>query len=174
MSQPPDPDQETRRAGPESGRARLGRSRWPSLGLAVVGACALLLTVSFALSQRATGRVMAGVRVGELDVSRLTREDVRARLDAWAVQRAGTTFTFSLAGAALTFEPKSAGFRVDLDGVADHALAVGRDGAAPTRFASFVARFFRARVVPITLGFDAARLTQVLSDWQTSKVTDPP
>src|SRR5260221_10416404 len=121
MSLDPDPDQKI----PLSGRALASAGRrfcWSSLGLGVVGACTLLLTVNFALSQRATGRVVAGVHVAELDVSQLTRDDVRARVRAWAEQRSATPLTFSLAGGALTFEPKSAGFQVDADAAAERAL----------------------------------------------------
>jgi vancomycin resistance protein YoaR len=134
----------------------------------------LLLTGSFAWNQRTTGRVMAGVRVADLDVSQLTSSELRARLEAWAEQRASTVLTFSLAGAPLTFEPKSAGFRADVDGAVARALAVGRQGALPARFANFIGRWFRAEALPIALGFDAAQLTQVLGAWQTSKVPDPP
>jgi vancomycin resistance protein YoaR len=117
---------------------------------------------------------MAGVHVAELDVSQLTRDDVRARLRAWAEQRRATPLTFSLAGSTLTFEPKSAGFQVDADAAAERALTVGRDGPLVRRFASFVARRFRAETVPMTLQFDAAELEQVLSEWQSNLISDPP
>jgi vancomycin resistance protein YoaR len=134
----------------------------------------LLLTVSFAFSQRGAGRVMTGVRVGELDVSRLTRDEVRGRVKAWAEQRAHTRLELTLAGAAFTFEPKSAGFSAGLDEAADRALAAGRDGALIKRFTSFVARRFRAQVVPVTVSFDGATLAQLMSNWETEKIKDHP
>lgn len=117
---------------------------------------------------------MAGVRVADLDVSQLERDDVRARVRAWAEQRRLGTLTFSLGGRRLSFEPKTAGFTVDADAVADRALAVGRGGALGTRLASFVSRWFRAEAVPINLGFDPVRLGGVLREWQARGVADPP
>ena len=117
---------------------------------------------------------MAGVHVGDVDVSRLTRDEVRARVRAWAEQRAALPLGFSVAGAPLTFEPKSAGFRIDVDDAADRALALGRDGAIHVRFASFILRWFRPQVVYANSSFDATRLDQLLGEWQRSKVTNPP
>jgi vancomycin resistance protein YoaR len=161
----PEPDQKTARG---AARARY----WAPLG--VVGACALLLTGSFALNQRATGRVVAGVYVAQLEVSRLTAAEVRARLDAWAEQRKGAPLTFTLDGSSLTFEPKSAGFQIDAQGVTEQALAAGRQGALPARFAGFIARWFRPEVVPLAIRFDSAELASVEDDWQARVVKAPP
>ena len=164
------PDQKARLSGPPSTRGR--RLLQALLGL--VGVCALLLTVSFALSQRATGRVVSGVRAADLDLSGLTREEVRARVSAWSEQCSRAALGFSIAGRPLSFEPKRAGFRVDADALAERALGVGRVGALGARIRSFVARRFRAQAVPIAIEFDPALLGSVLSDWQAHVVPEPP
>ncbi|HTA93649.1 MAG TPA: hypothetical protein VK745_28920, partial [Polyangiaceae bacterium] len=164
MTSSPDPDQET---PPRASRA-LRRAAF-----GVVGACVLLLTASFIASQRATGRAMAGVRVAELDVSRLTRDDVQARLRGWSEQRARASLAFSLTGASVAFEPKSAGFRVDVDKTTERVLEIGRQGGVAARFIGFIARWFRPEVVDVQLGFDAPQLAAVLDDWQ-AKLKDQP
>ncbi len=116
---------------------------------------------------------MAGVRVADLDVSKLARDDVQARLRAWSEQRARASLAFSLTGSSIAFEPNSAGFRVDVDKTTERVLAIGRQGGVAARFIAFVVRWFRPEVVDVQLGFDAPQLAAVLDDWQ-AKVKDQP
>jgi len=141
--------------------------------LGFVGACVLLLTASFAWSQRANGRVLSNVHLAELDVSRLTQDEVRARLKAWSKERESAKLQLSLAGVALSFEPASAGPRIDVEDATRRALGAGREGTLGERFTSFIAAWFRPRVLPLPVTFDAAQLASLFDAWQ-SKVPNPP
>jgi vancomycin resistance protein YoaR len=165
MSQSAEPHENASR----SARKNVGRS----LALGIVGACVLLLTASFALSQRATGRIASGVRIGEIDVSRLSQDEARAHLSVWADARGATPIACTLGGVPLAFIPKNAGFHVD-DAVVSRAFAIGRQGPLLGRFAGFVARFFRAEIAPITVSFDSAKLGQIMTDWETEKLKQHP
>lgn len=141
--------------------------------IAVVGACALLLT-SFALGQRDTGRIASSVHAGELDVSRLTRDEAKKRIAEWGEARRTRAFDFTLVSAPLVFTPKDAGMRVDADAAADRALAIGHEGGIFSRFAGFVASFFTARSVPLTVSFDRGKLDALMAGWEEDKIKDHP
>jgi vancomycin resistance protein YoaR len=174
-SDAPDPDKETPLAAGESGVASARRvPRWSSILVGIVGACALLLTAAFALSQRATGRVAAGVRVVDLDVSGLSRDELRARLESWAEQRAGAPLKVSLENAPLDLVPKVAGAKIDTARATELSLAAGREGSILTRFAGFVSRRFRPEVLPVAVSFDPLKLGSLLDEWETAKIKDHP
>jgi vancomycin resistance protein YoaR len=169
MTKPSGPDREPTAFSRGVGGARA--MRWL---FGAVGACVLLLTGWFVSGEHVTGRALSGVRIGELDVSGLDRDQIEARAQAWAEQRAVHPVTLSLADNRLVFEPKTVGFSVDAPAAARRALAVGRTGGFFARFSEFVARRFRAEVVPLELRFDAGQLVAVLDAWQQSSIKDPP
>jgi hypothetical protein len=57
-------------------------------GLAAVGACALFSSAWFVLGTRDGERALPGVHVAGQDVSRLTRAEITARVEAWAATQA--------------------------------------------------------------------------------------
>jgi len=141
---------------------------------AVVGVCGLLLTASFVLSERGTGRVVHGVRLAELDVSGLDRDQIQAQLQAWVEQRASRSIALTLAGSQLAFQPKTVGFSVNTAASAARALNVGRSGGIVSRFAAFVARRFRPDLLRLELRFEPSQLSSVLDSWQEGAIKDPP
>ncbi len=142
--------------------------------LAAVGACGLLLTVWFVSDARSTALAMPGVHVDALDVSRLDREQIEAKLRAWLEQRSAQPVALVLSGHALSFDPKSVGFSADITGTTGRALSAGRQGNFLGNFLGFVGRWFRPEVVPLELRFDPALLAQRLAEWQASAIGDPP
>jgi vancomycin resistance protein YoaR len=163
-------------SGPDATMSKSARVRSRALTWAfgAASACALLLTAWFAIDSRATGRALSGVHVGALDVSGLERSQIEARMRAWATQRTGKKIALSLGGRPLEFEPKSAGFAIDAAAIAQRALEVGHAGGFFARFASFVARRFRADVVAIDVRFDAGQLNALLDEWDRTEIKDPP
>ncbi len=110
------------------------------MGLGAVGFGALLLSAWFVLAARDSERALPGVHVEGQDVSRLTRAEIEARVQAWAAQRATRKIALSLAGTALILDPQALGFKVDSAASAARALAVGRAGGVFSRgFAFFPA-----------------------------------
>ena len=169
MTTPPGPDREPPAFARGATRSRVTRSV-----LAVVGLCGLLLTGSFVLSERGTGRVVRGVRLAELDVSGLDCEQIQAQLQAWVEQRACRSIALTLAGSPLAFQPKTVGFSVNTEASAARALSVGRSGGILSRFAAFVARRFRPELLRLELRFDPSQLSSVLDSWQEGAIKDPP
>ena len=163
------------RKRPVSDATSLGRLphalRWV---LAAVGLCVFLLTAWFVSCERATTRAMPGIRVAELDVSRLERAAIEARVRAWLEQRAAQRLSVSLAGTRLVFEPKSVGFSGDASAVATTALAMGRTRGFFGDLAGFVARWFRPEQVPCAVRFDPVLLGNLFHDWQESALKDAP
>jgi vancomycin resistance protein YoaR len=175
MTETPGADRKS--AVPERGPSEGAQRRpipWALILAGVLGGCALLLTAWFVSSERETGRALEGVRVGELDVSGLDREQIEARLRAWAEQRGARSTTLTLAASKLSFEPKTVGFVVAAEASAARALAVGRSAGFCTRFAAFLARRFRPDVVSIEISFEPALLSRVFDGWEQSSIKDPP
>jgi vancomycin resistance protein YoaR len=125
-------------------------------------------------SDRDTQHAQRGVHVGALDVSGLEASQIEARVQAWAAQRATQKITLLLGASPLVFEPKSVGFSIAARVLATRALGLGHEGSIFTRFAGFVARRFRADVVPIDVHFDAEQLDAMLDEWEQSAIKDPP
>jgi vancomycin resistance protein YoaR len=148
--------------------------RWLRFGLGAVAACVLLLTVWFVLGTRDSQRALPGVHVEGQDVSRLTRPEIAARVQAWASQRAARKIALSVAGSALVVEPQALGFRVDAGESAARALAVGRSGGLFSRGASFFLRMLKKESVSLELRLDPKRLTELEDEWQARAIKDPP
>lgn len=144
------------------------------IGLGAVGACGLLLTAWFVICSNASDRALPGVKLDELEVSRLARTEIEARVQAWAEQRALQRVAFTLGDAQLGFVPKNLGFRVDPRTAAERALSAGRQGNFAARLAGFVARFFRAEHVPLEVRLDATLVDAALLDWEQSALRDAP
>jgi len=149
--------------------------RWllPAIGLGVVGACVLLSTVWFAVAARDGERALPGVHVEGQDVSRLTRSEIVARVQAWASERSSQTIALSLAGTPLALQPPSVGFEVDAPASAARALSVGRSGSFFAREFSFFARMVRPESVPVEIKLDSNKLNALQDEWQKT-IKDPP
>jgi vancomycin resistance protein YoaR len=145
-----------------------------SVVLGIVVACALTVCASFALSQRSTGRVLSAVQIVDCDVSQLTKAEASARLNAWLEQRRASRFDFTIARNSLTFRPKNAGLRADIERAIERALATGREGSLGGRFANFVRRWFRRERVPLALAFEPAALDPMLDQWEAQAIEDKP
>ncbi len=160
-------------ASPAANRGARAPRRALFVALAGVGACALLLTAWSALSTSGTERVVAGVHLEDMDVSRLTRAEIIERVHGWGAAHAARKISVTLSGSTLVFEPETAGFGVDADAAASRALAVGRDVGFAGRVGQVVSRWFRPRTVQLPLTFDAKRLGELFERWQ-SAIKDPP
>ncbi|MES1173022.1 MAG: VanW family protein [Myxococcales bacterium] len=132
----------------------------------LVGTCALLLTAWFLLSERDAERALPGVQVEGMDVSRLTRDEITKRVQAWGAPRATQKIALSIASTPLVFEPEIAGFAVDAEASARLALQVGRGNGFARGLGSFIARSIHPESVAAMLRFDPARLSALLDDWE--------
>jgi vancomycin resistance protein YoaR len=142
------------------------------LGAVVLGV--LLFCAWFVLVARDGERALPGVHVEGQDVSRLTRAEIAARVQAWASQRATHKLALSVAGTAFVLEPQQIGFEADARGTAARALSVGRSGGFFWRGFGFFARMVRPESVPVELKFDAKQLSVLEDEWQARAIKDPP
>ena len=157
----------------ESGGSVLMRHRL-LFGLGAVGVCALLLTAWFVLVARDSERALPGVHVEGQDVSRLTRAEIAARVQAWANQRATQKIALSVAGSALVLEPRSIGFGVNTQAGAARALAVGRSGGFFRRGLGFFWRMVHAESVSVEPYLDPKLLSDLEDEWEARAIKDPP
>jgi vancomycin resistance protein YoaR len=134
--------------------------------LAVVAAVALAVLNSY------SDRVVPGVRVGSVDVSGLSRDQVVARLqtDYAYLGQGDITITTPLGAARITY--KDAGRAPDVQFMADAAMAVGHTGN-PIEDAVFMLRTAAdGKTVPIAVSVDpmaiATHVRQVLSSTQVA------
>ena len=136
----------------------------------VVGVGALLLTGWFSLTASESDRAMPGVHVEGMDVSRLTRAEIRQRVQAWGAPRATQQIPFPIAGPSQVFEPEIAGLSVDAEASASRALQVGRGSGLARGLSSFVARWFHPESVAAVVHFDPQRLSALLDDWEARAI----
>ena len=141
--------------------------------LGFVGACALLLTAWFALVV-AGDRVMPGVRLENMDVSRLTRAEVVTRVQGWAAERGARAIAAKVAGTSLSFEPQKVGFRVDAEASAARALMAGRYDGLPRRFLDFLTRLLRPARVEAVFVLDPKLLSDQFDEWEERAIDNPP
>ena len=110
------------------------RSRWARFGLAFLLGIALVAGVGggalFAYGQQYAGRILPGVRVGEVDLSGLSVAAARAALaDRYASLSTGRVDVLGPDG-DLTIGYAEIGRRADVDGMLAAAIAAGRRGEA--------------------------------------------
>jgi vancomycin resistance protein YoaR len=171
----PSPVQGEKSPSPARGGSEISRRRLALLiGLAVGAACALLGTIGLIALMRDGERALPGVQVEGQDVSRLTRAEIQARVEAWARTRAAQKLALSLAGAPLVLQPQSLGFRVDAAASARRALAVGRGGGGFSRALSLFARMLHPESVPAEVQLDPIELSALEDEWQANAIKDPP
>lgn len=144
------------------------------IGIAVVGACGLLLTAWFALCSSASERALPGVKLGELDVSRLSRAQIEAQVQGFTEQRAVQQLSLRVGEAQLELVPKNLGFTIDARAAAARALRVGREGGLLGRYFAFIGRALHAESAPLDARFDAALLTATFDEWEASALRDAP
>ncbi|MEI9942342.1 MAG: VanW family protein [Pseudomonadota bacterium] len=170
-----DPGQGEKSALRASGGADVVRRRLAlRFGLGAVGVAALLLSAWFVLAARDSERALPGVRVEGQDVSRLTRAEIVASVQAWGSERATRKIGLSLAGTPLVFEPQSVGLKVDAQASAARALAVGRSGTVFSRGFAFFWRMAHAESVSVELRFDPKQVSDLEDEWQARAIKDPP
>lgn len=97
--------------------------------IVVLGAVLAAIAVLFTISQVRQGEVLAGVRVDDVDLGGLGREDALAAVEDYARRRARETVTLTDEEGEFVVDPTEVGADLDARAVVDRALAAGREGS---------------------------------------------
>jgi vancomycin resistance protein YoaR len=155
---------------PVGSRPDLGRLVSPFAVAFAVGAVAalfLVATVALGLSGAYSSKVLPGVRVGTVDVSGLSRDQVVAKLQsAYAYLGQGeVTVTTPVGATTITYEQINRG--PDVQAMADAALSVGHTGSFVGDAASMVRSLVSGETVPVVVSVDpmalAARIHELVA-----------
>ncbi len=175
----PHPLSRTRSAkAPSAATGRPTRSRRPlrfALGFAVAAAGGILLLVGIAAATRSmySDRVVPGVRIGAVDVSGLTHDQVVARLQSsYAYLDSGeVTVTTATGTAKITYE--QTGRRPNLDTMVYEAMRVGHTGDPIADTVAMFRSAISGETVPIAVTLDpkavATEVRQLVSENQPPK-----
>ena len=163
----------TKSPGPVSIWPITRRRAW--LGAAAATGAGVLFFSAWCVHQvNERDRVMPGVYLEDLNVSRLTEPEIRARIQRWQAEHQARKISFSLASRPLVFEPKTAAFSVDVEASAADALSVGRSPGFARRLSSYLSRLIRPERLSMRTKLDSKRLAEVLDDWEMHAIADPP
>jgi vancomycin resistance protein YoaR len=124
----------------------------------LIVALALGAGAIYAYDQQYQGKVLPGVRVGEVDLGGLDREAARARLvQAYASLGSGRVI-ISNSIATFTLDYATLGRRADVDSMLEAAFAAGRTGTTLENAVSGARLALKGAVVQPTVIFDQAAL----------------
>jgi vancomycin resistance protein YoaR len=141
------------------------------LGLAL----AIVVSVGAVLAyeQAHAGKIGAGVHVGPVDVSGLTRDQAAARLTSAYASLGQGTLTLKLPDGTSTITYASLGRQLDVDAVLDAALAVGRTGSPIQRVTDEIRTAFKGTTIAPVVSFNQAALAAGIGS-VSSAVSNPP
>jgi len=142
-------------------------ARWPRVVLAFLIGIGLALVLAaggvFAYEQAHAGKVGAGVHVGTVDLSGLTRDQAAAALTAAYASLGQGDLTLSLPDGTAKVSYAQLGRRLDVDAMVDAALAVGRSGNPLVRVSDEIRTALRGTTVAPVVTFDEATLKASLA-----------
>lgn len=121
---------------------------------------ALAMVFSFYLYFQLSGRILAGVRAGDIALGNLTTEEAASRLiAAWVENRQQVTLTEG--EREWQFSPEDMGLTLDADATAERALAIGRSESIPEEMRTTADAVLTGyRIAPVVmLDEDIARQT---------------
>ena len=139
----------------------------------MIAALALGVGVLYAYDQQYTGRILPGVRVAQIDLAGLTREQ--------AIERVAAEYAWVSDGAVQVNTPdgplqvpyRLIQRRVDAEALVDAALGVGRSGNAVDRVIAGARTAIRGATVEPTVTFDANAVASNIERLARSLDRDP-
>ena len=136
------------------------RPKWFAIAFAVAGLASVLMVAALAvgLANSYSNRVAPGVRVGSVDVSGLTRDQVISKLQAsFAYLGQGeVTVTTPVGTDKITYQ--DAGRKPDVEVMADAAMSIGHTGSPIGDAASIIRSAISGNSVPVVVAVDPMAL----------------
>ncbi|HEY2409495.1 MAG TPA: VanW family protein [Polyangiaceae bacterium] len=155
----------------EGVKRRLVRKIALVLPLVVLFAIVLAAGVELA---RCAGRVLPGVHVGMVDLSRLGPEQARDKILEFAQSTSSRALTLEVGSARAAVSAQEVGFAIDAPASVTRALSCGREGATVTNWLGVMRRWFRPAVVPFVAHLDPERVAERMRDLSQTLIADPP
>jgi vancomycin resistance protein YoaR len=140
-----------------------------------VSALLVLLVLAPAIDVLLLGdptKVVGGVRVAGLDVSRLERGALERVVATHARELEKRPLAARIAGKAFSLEPAVIGFRIDVQKTVSRALSVGRRGLVFRRITGVYWRLFAAEDVELVSALDPSELAKLLQGWEEAAISD--
>ena len=134
----------------------------------VLGAAAL-----YAYDQQYVGRVLPGVRVGDVNLSGLSADEAAAALHARYDALAQGTIVITLGADKITAPFSSAGRAADVDGMVAQALSIGRAGNTVERMIANARTAVRGVDIEPRMAYDRGQLSGWLSSLAAVKRVSP-
>ncbi|MBA2372914.1 MAG: VanW family protein [Chloroflexi bacterium] len=141
--------------------------------IGLIAALALGVGALYAYDQQYNGRILPGVRLGDVDLSGLSPADARATLERQYAYLGEGAIILTAGARQFTIAYASVGRRADLDGMVADALAVGRSGNAVERVIADARTALRGAALEPRLTFDANVVASIVSRHAASLRIDP-
>jgi vancomycin resistance protein YoaR len=153
-----------------------GRPGGKALGFGfafVIGAAAclaILIAVTVAAFSAQSGRVASGVRIGSLDVSGLTRDQVVARLkDTYGYIGEGKV-TVTTPRGPMTTTYQQLGRTADVEWMADEAMQVGHSGDAISDAVTMIRSAVGGRTIKVAVKVDSLAIAKSVHQMSSANV----
>jgi vancomycin resistance protein YoaR len=145
-----------------------------AIAIAIPAVLVMLVVGAYAYDEIVTDdQISHGVSAEGIDLSRMTRSEAVAALNAYEAELAGDELDVIVDGHNRSILPSSVGFDIDEQAVVDEAMTVRR---ATNGFANFV-KWFSTKTGTIDLAIeptvDVEALDAVLSDWDRTAIDKP-
>jgi vancomycin resistance protein YoaR len=120
-----------------------------------------------------TERVSRGVLARDMDLSRLTYDDVTGLVASYEAALISQPLTVVVEGDELTLDPADAGFEIDEASVATQAMTVRRSDDLISNLARWARTFTSTIEIEIPTTIDEEAVIEILDEW-TATVLDTP
>jgi vancomycin resistance protein YoaR len=139
----------------------------------LIAAMALGVGALYAYDQQYQGRILPGVRVGDMELSGLTREEAVERVAAQYAWVGDGAIQVNTPDGPLAVPHRLIQRRVDAEGLVDAALGVGRSGSAVDRVVAGARTAIRGASLEPTVSFDAEAVARNIERLARSLDRDP-
>ena len=163
------PDASSTNPTPASGARSID---WIRIGIAVLGAFAVLIFLAVAERVVYSGRVVPGVRVASVDVGTFGPDRVAAALDPVVNHVEHRTITAAAGPTILHVTAEQLGAHADVATAVSAARHAGRSGNPFDAVVGLVARRFRDDRVDLPVRTDRHAVETVLDEWQQAVSAD--
>ena len=119
------------------------------------------------------GQVVRGVTMAQVRLGGLSRSGVLGALRKVDSRLAARPIEVTVREQSFVLRPEKVALSLDIDALADEALAAGRQGGLFSRWLHWLRRLATAHSLPLHAKLDAAALRAEIALWQRTAIADP-